>query len=482
MKKVKNYINGEWVESKSTRVEDIYDPGKGEIIAQVPLSTEEEVDDAVQAANEAFQEWRETPPLTRMRYMFDLKELLEDSFEEISRICSTEHGKILDESRGEVRRGIENVEAAASIPFLMMGYNLEDVAQGIDEEAIRQPIGTFAAICPFNFPAMIPLWFLPYAVATGNTFVVKSSRQVPLTLEKIFEAIDEVGFPDGVVNMVNGSRDSVGRILTHPGISGVSVVGSTPSAKYIYETCAKHGKRVQAQGGAHNCLLVTPDADLEKSIPNMLTSAYGTAGQRCLAGSIVLAMGDVYEKVRDMMVEGAKAIKVGYGLDEGSQMGPLISDKSLKTMYGYIETSVKEGAKLLVDGRGVKVEGYPNGYYLGPTLFDDVTMDMTLMNEETFGPLLGIMRVKDFDEAIEVINASTFGNAASIFTTSGKYAREFKYRVRAGNIGINIGIAAPVAYFPFAGMKDSFFGDLHGQGLDAINFYTDRKVVISRWF
>jgi malonate-semialdehyde dehydrogenase (acetylating)/methylmalonate-semialdehyde dehydrogenase len=417
-----------------------------------------------------------------MRYMFELKELLEESFEEISRICSMEHGKILDESRGEVRRGIENVEAAASIPFLMMGYNLEDVAQGIDEEAIRQPIGTFAAICPFNFPAMIPLWFLPYAVATGNTFIVKSSRQVPLSLEKIFEAIDEVGFPDGVINLVNGSRDSVGKILTHPGIAGVSIVGSTPAAKFVYETCARHGKRVQAQGGAHNCLLVTPDADLERSIPNMLTSAYGTAGQRCLAGSIVLAMGDVYEKVRDMMVEGAKAIKVGYGLDEGSHMGPLISDTALETMHGYIETSIKEGATVLVDGRGVKVKGYPNGYYLGPTLFDDVTMDMTIMKEETFGPLLGIMRVKDFEEAVEVINASTFGNAASIFTTSGKYAREFKYHVRAGNIGINIGIAAPVAYFPFAGMKDSFFGDLHGQGLDAINFYTDRKVVISRWF
>jgi malonate-semialdehyde dehydrogenase (acetylating)/methylmalonate-semialdehyde dehydrogenase len=407
---------------------------------------------------------------------------LEERFEDLARVIVQEHGKILDEARGEVRRGIENVEVAAGVPSMMMGYNMEDVSQGIDEDCVYQPAGVFCCVAPFNFPNMVPLWFMPYAVACGNTYIVKPSEQCPMSQNLLYEILDEIDFPPGVVNLVNGDKRVVDALLEHPDLVGVSFVGSTPVGKYLYAKAAQHGKRAQVQAGAKNCLVVMPDAVLDQTIPSIMTSSFGTSGQRCLSGSLVVAVGEVYEPLKEKILEAASQIKVGNGLDETVQMGPVVSKKSLHRILGYIEKGLEEGAKLLLDGRGLKVENCPEGNFLGPTIFSDVNIEMSIAQDEIFGPVLGVIRVDSFDEALDVIHKSPYGNAASLFTTSGKWAREFKYRVQAGNIGINIGIAAPIASFPFSGMKDSFFGDLHGQGRDAIEFFTERKVVISRWF
>jgi len=482
IKNLMNYIDGEWVESQSKELLEVRNPATDEVIAHVPLSTAEEVGETARAAQEAFQDWRETTPYTRARYMFRLKNLMEERFEDLAQIIVREHGKIIDEARGEIRRGIENVEVAAGVPSLMMGYNMEDVSQGIDEDCVYQPVGVFCCVTPFNFPSMVPLWFLPYAVACGNTYIVKPSELCPMSQNILFELFDEVDFPPGVVNMVHGDKRAVDALLDHPDVRGFSFVGSTPVGKYIYARAAANGKRAQCQAGAKNCLVVMPDAVLDKTVPSIMSSVFGTAGQRCLAGALVIAVGDVYESLKDKLLESAARIKVGDGLDETVQMGPVVSQKSLDRILGYVEKGIEEGATLLLDGRDIQVEGYPNGYFIGPTIFTDVTSDMVIAREEIFGPVLGVIRVDDFDEALDVIHDSPYGNAASLFTSSGKWAREFKYRVQAGNLGINIGIAAPIASFPFSGMKDSFFGDLHGQGRDAIEFFTDRKVVISRWF
>ena len=479
--KVRNYVNGQWIESTSTQTLDVVNPATAEAIAQVPLSTSEDVKAAVIAARGAFKEWRETPPLSRARYMFKLKDLMEQHFEELARVLVQEEGKTIDESRGEIRRGIENVEVAAGIPSLMMGYNLEDVSSGIDEEAVIQPLGVFCCVAPFNFPSMVSLWFMPYAVATGNTYIVKPSEQVPLSQNKLFELIDEAGFPPGVVNLVNGAKETVDALLEHPDIRGVSFVGSTRTGKYIYGRATENGKRAQCQCGAKNFIVVMPDADLDRAIPGLMTSFYGCAGERCLSGSVLVPVGEVYESLRDRFVAAASKLKVGYGLDESTQMGPVISKRHMERVLGYIDQGVREGAKLLLDGRKVRVDDYPNGFFIGPTVFDEVRPDMTIAKEEIFGPVTSIVRAKSLDEAVDIIHASPYGNAASVFTGSGKVARQFKYRVQCGNIGINIGINAPMAFFPFSGWKESFFGDLHGQGRDAVTFFTDRKIVISRW-
>lgn len=482
VKRTKNYINGEWVASKSERILEITNPATGEVLAEEVLSTPADVDEAVAAAKEAFWEWRETPPYTRARYMFRLKDALEERFEEIARMVTMENGKNIDEARGEVRRAIENVEVACGIPSLITGYNLEDVATGMDEDCIRQPLGVFCSINPFNFPAMVPMWFIPYALACGNTYVVKPSRQTPLSMNMMMDVFDEAGFPPGVINLVNGTHDVTDALLTHPDVKGVSFVGSTPAGLHVYKTACAHGKRAQCQGGAKNSLVVMPDADLPGTIGAIMTSSFGCAGQRCLAGSVVLAVGDIYEPLKKGIVDAAKGIRVGYGLDEGVQMGPVISAAAKKKIIEYIGIGVQEGAELLLDGRGIQVEGYPHGHFVGPTVFDKVSPEMRIVQEEIFGPVIGIMQVGSFEESLHIIEDNPFGNAASIFTQSGKWAREFKYRVPCGNVGINVGIAAPIASFPFAGMKDSFFGDLHGQGQDGIRFFTDSKVVISRWF
>ncbi len=479
--KLRNYIEGEWRESASQRELDVRSPATDGVIGRVPLSTAGEVEDAIRAAAGAFQDWRETPPVTRVQYLFELKQLMETSFEDLARTITQEEGKTLDEARGEMRRTIENVEVAAGIPSLMMGYNAEDVARGIDEEVCRQPLGVFAVIAPFNFPAMVPWWFAPTAIATGNTYIVKPSEQVPISQSKIFELLHELDLPPGVINLVNGDREAVEVLLQSPEVVGISSVTSSPIARAIYSAAAATGKRVQCQAGAKNFIVVMPDADLDRTIPGLITSFFGCAGERCLAGAVLLAVGDIYESLKERFVEAAGRLKVGNPLDESVQMGPVISREHKGKVLDYIEQGLEEGAKLLLDGRDIGVEGCENGYFIAPTVFDEVAPDMAIAREEIFGPVPCIMRAEDLDEAIRIIEANPYGNAASIFTASGGAARSFKYRVRCGNIGINIGIAAPMAFFPFGGRRDSFFGDLHGQGLDAVDFFTEKKVVISRW-
>jgi malonate-semialdehyde dehydrogenase (acetylating)/methylmalonate-semialdehyde dehydrogenase len=478
---LKNYINGQWQISSSDKTSDVWCPATGEKIARVPHSTAEELDTAVQAAKAAFWDWRCTPPLTRARYLFRLKELFEENFEDISRIVVTEEGKTIDEARGEVRRMIENTEHATAVTSLMTGYCLEDVAKDIDCYAERQPLGVFACIAPFNFPAMVPWWFLPYAIVTGNTYIVKPSGQVPMTQTRIFEIMDELGLPEGVVNMVHGSRDVVNAMLMHPDIKGISFVGQTSTARYVYKVCGETGKRVQALGGAKNSIVVMPDADLDKAMPSLITSFYGCAGERCLSGATLVAVGDVYETLKAKFVAASRSLCVGNGLDERTQMGPLISAQHKERVLGYIERGIAEGARLILDGRSIKVEGHPHGFFLGPTIFDEVTPDMAIAKEEIFGPVVSLMRVKDLDEAIDWINKSEYGNAACLYTSSGKAVREFKYRVIPSMVGINLGIAAPMSFFPFGGIQNSFFGDLKGHGREIFQFFTDTKVVITRW-
>jgi len=479
---IKNYVDGEWVAPDTDRYLDIINPATAKSIGKVPMSTKADVDKAIQAAQDAFWDWRSTPPIVRSRYLFKMKEILEKHFEEIARITVQEHGKAIDEARGEVRRSIENIETAAGVTSLMMGYNLEDgAARNIDETAIRQPLGVFAAVSPFNFPGMVPFWFWPYAIATGNTFLIKVSEQTPLTLMRTYEVLEDAGLPEGVLSLIHGDKEAVDAILDSPLIKGVTFVGSTPVGKYIYERCGATGKRCIAQAGAKNFLTVMPDAEIDRSISNMMASFFGNAGQRCLAGANLLAVGDIYEEIKDKFVAAAAKLKVGPGLDESVNVGPVITAKSVERIHNYIDMAVSQGAKILLDGRGVKVPGYEDGYFVGPTVLDNCNPEMTHCQEEIFGPVASIIRVKDLEEAIKLTNASKFGNAASIYTQSGRTARTFWYKVQAGNIGVNIGIAAAMAYFPFAGQKDSFFGSLHGQGKDAVQFFTDTKVVITRW-
>lgn len=480
-KTIKNYINGEWVESVSSDLIPVHDPATCELLANCPDSTAEDIDLAVKAAKGAFDEWRSTPILSRAQYMHHFKVLVEENFEDISKILVQEHGKAIDESRGEVRRAIENIDFAMSVPVLMRSDGLEDISSGIDETTLRQPAGVFAAITPFNFPFMVPLWFLPTAIACGNTFILKPSPQTPLSTEILFEMLDELDLPEGVVNLVNGGVPSATALMEHPDITGISFVGSSPIAKIIYETCTRNGKRVQAQGGAKNYIAVMPDADMEASVKNILGAAYGCAGQRCLAAGVAIAVGDAYDQLKDELTKQVQNLTVGYGLDETSQMGTVISDAAKQRIESMIQQGIDDGAELVIDGRNFDVEGYEKGAWVGPTLLADVKPNTTMATEEVFGPVLSLMKADSYEQAVEIINASHYGNAASIFTNNGKHARDFKYSVNAGNIGVNIGVAAPSASFPFGGQKDSFFGDLHGQGMDSIEFYTERKIIIERW-
>jgi malonate-semialdehyde dehydrogenase (acetylating) / methylmalonate-semialdehyde dehydrogenase len=479
---MKNFINGEWVTSNALDFGEIWNPAKGEKIARVAYGTADDVDQAVKAAKQAFLEWRKTPPLNRARYLFRLKDAFEDNFEEIARTLTTEQGKVIDEARGEVRRMIENVEHATGVTTLMTGYTLEDIARGIDCYGHRQPMGVFAAIVPYNFPGMVPWWFMPYALVSGNTFIVKPSEQVPMTQTKIFEIVEEVGFPEGVVNMVHGSRDVVNALLDHPDIEGISFVGSTPTAKYIYERCGATGKRVQALGGAKNIVAVMPDANLDEAMPSLITSFFGCAGQRCLSGSLLVPVGDIAETLTERFVAAAKAMKVGDGLDEQTAMGPVAGPQHRERVLGYIEKGIAEGARLLLDGRGYQVAELPNGFFVGPTIFDQVEPEMAIASQEIFGPVVSIVKRADLDEVIDLVNTRQYANASCIYTQSGAAAREFKYRVKPSMIGINIGIAAPMSFFPFGGAGNSMFGDIKGHGQEIFQFFTDTKVVIQRWF
>ena len=479
---MKNYINGDWVDSNTTTFGDVWNPAKGEKIAQVPYGTKEDVDAAVKAAKEAYWEWRTTPPLSRARYLFRLKDAFEENFEEIAEVLTTEQGKAIDESRGEVRRMIENIEHATGVTTLMCGYTLEDIAKDIDCYGHRQPMGVFAAIVPYNFPGMVAWWFLPYALVTGNTYIVKPSEQVPMTQTKIFEIMEEIGLPEGVVNMVHGAHDVVNGLLDHPDIEGISFVGASPTAKYIYQRCGDTGKRVQALGGAKNIVAIMPDADLEQGMPSLTTSFFGCAGQRCLSGSVLVPVGDIADELVEKFVTAAKGINVGNGLDEQTFMGPVISAAHKQRVLDYIEKGIQEGAKLILDGRDFQVDGYPNGFFVGPTIFDNVTPDMTIASEEIFGPVVSIVRAKNLDEVIDLVNTRNYANASCLYTSSGAAAREFKYRVKPSMVGINIGIAAPMSFFPFGGAGNSMFGDTKGHGQEIFNFFTDTKVVIERWF
>jgi len=477
-----NFVGGSWVPSRASTFLDVHNPATGEVIARTPLSTPGDLDAAVAAAERAFPQWRDTPATVRARAMFRFRELLNESFEEIARTVTREHGKTLDESRGSVRRGIECVEAACAAPSLMMGLGQENIAAGIDCQVIRQPLGVCAAIAPFNFPAMVPLWFLPFAVATGNTFIVKPSEQVPLTQRLMVSLLERCGLPPGVVNLVNGGREVVEAICDHPGIRAVSFVGSTAVARAVYRRATQAGKRVQALGGAKNFIVVMPDADLDRAMAVITESFYGCAGERCLAGSVLVPVGSVHAEARDRLAESARSLRVGDGMEPGVAMGPLISAGHRDRVLRYIETGVAEGARLVVDGRRNPVTDRPNGYFLGPTLFDGVAPGMAIGREEIFGPVASITPVKTLDEAVAVMHAHPNANATSIFTSSGKAAREYARLATASMVGVNIGVAAPMAQFPFGGARDSFFGDLKAHGRDAYEFYTDKKVVMTRWF
>ena len=476
-----DFVGGKWVDSRATLHVDVFNPATGAVIARAPLGTRADVDAAVAAAKAAFPAWRATPVVERARTMFAFKNRLDAHFEELCRIVTTEHGKTLDEARGSVRRGIEAVEVACGMPSMMMGYGLEDIARGMDCDVHRQPLGVFAAIAPFNFPAMVPLWFLPFAVATGNTFVVKPSELVPLSQKRMHELLSEC-VPPGVVNLVNGGVDVVNGLCEHPDVKGVSFVGSTPVAKHVYRTATHAGKRVQALGGAKNFIVVMPDANLDRSIGVVSESCYGCAGERCLAGSVLVPVGDAHRLARDRMVEAARALRVGDGMEPGVTMGPVISARHRERVVGYVGKGVAEGAQLLLDGRNLRVPGREEGFFLGPTVFDGVAPTMVIGREEIFGPVASITPVRSLEEAIAVMHAHPNANATSIFTSSGKAAREFARLATASMVGVNIGVAAPMAYFPFGGARDSFFGDLKVHGRDAFEFYTDKKVVISRWF
>ena len=477
---LENYIGGKWVPSSSEEVHGVIDPATGDVLAEVPFSAQADLDAAVQAARAALPVWRDVSTIARGRVMFELRQKLVEKRGDLARAVTQEMGKTLPDADAEVGRMIEMVEAAAAIPTTMQGRVLEDVARGVDAETIRQPVGVCAAIAPFNFPAMVPFWFLPFAIACGNTFVLKPSEQVPLTQTLAFEILDGLDLPPGVVNLVNGSREVVEGILEHPGIDAVSFVGSAPVARIVYERAAATGKRVQALGGAKNHMVVCPDAVVEPTVNALIGSGFGAAGQRCMAGSVIVTVGDAHEKVIPALVEAASALELGNGLEEGIDVGPVISPEACERITGWIDRAIEDGAEAVLDGRNPF--GDSAGAWVGPTILDRVEPGMPIVSEEVFGPVLAVVRAESLDEAIDLVNASPFGNGVSIFTESGAAVRKFRHDIEVGMIGVNIGVAAPVAFFPFSGWKASFLGDLHAHGPDAVEFFTRKKTVTSRYF
>lgn len=475
-----NYIDGAWTPSNASESVEVLNPATQEIIGSVPVSPATEVDLAAASAARALPDWQRTPSVERVQHLFKLKGLLEEHIDEIARTITLECGKTFGEARAEMQRAIENVDNACGIPTLMQGDFTEDIARGIDEIMIRQPVGVCACICPFNFPGMIPFWFLPYALACGNTYIVKPSERVPMTMNFVFKLIHQAGFPKGVVNLVHGGRDTVEAILDHPTIRAISFVGSTPVAKAVYARAAAQGKRAQCQGGAKNPVVILPDADAEMTTRILADSAFGCAGQRCLAASLAITVGDD-KSVREAILDTASSRKVGFGLDEGVEMGPVITAQSKERITGLVGKAADSGAKVAVDGRSRKVEGFEAGNFVFPTVLDGLTPESDAARTEIFGPVLGLMHADSVDDAITAINASPYGNMACLFTSDGRAARKFRSEVQAGNIGINVGVAAPMASFPFSGWKESFFGDLHGQARHAVEFFTQTKVVVERW-
>jgi malonate-semialdehyde dehydrogenase (acetylating) / methylmalonate-semialdehyde dehydrogenase len=478
-KTLDNYVGGAWT-PVSADTEPVLNPATGEVLARVPFSGSDELDRAVSAAREALPAWRAVSVIERARRLFALREGLDARREELARSVTAEMGKTIGDARAEVARMIEMVECACAIPTTMQGRAIEDVARGVDCETLRQPVGVCAAIVPFNFPAMVPFWFLPFAIGCGNSFVLKPSEQVPMTQQIAFEVLDGIGLPPGVVNLVNGGREVVESILEHPGIDAVSFVGSAPVARLVYEHAARAGKRVQALGGAKNHMVVMPDAVIDRTVEGIVGSAFGAAGQRCMAGSVLVTVGEATERLLPALAERTRELRLGDGGDEGTDVGPVVSGSARERIVAAIEGGLEAGAEALVDGREVTVDG--SGYYVGPTILAGATPEMAIASEEIFGPVLTVIAVETLDEAIAAVSASRFGNGVSIFTESAAAVRRFRHRVEAGMVGVNIGVAAPVAFFPFSGWKDSFLGDLHAHGPDAVEFFTRKKTVTSRFF
>jgi len=478
---LKNYINGEWIESRSSSFIDVVNPADGNILAKVPAGSGHDVALAVEKACESYLSWKDIPATQRIQYLFRMKQVLEKNAGEIAEICTKECGKTLAESKAEIVRAVENIEVACGIPKLLQSEFSEDITKGLDEFFIRQPLGVGACIAPFNFPVMIAFWFMPYAIACGNTYIVKPSEKVPGTMTRIFELFEDLELPPGVLNMVHGGKETVDGILKHPGIPAISFVGSTPVAKYIYQTGVANCKRIQAQGGAKNPVVVMPDADHETTVKIIADSALGCAGQRCLAASLIILVGSAAETFTEEIIAASAAKKTGNGLTPGVEMGPVITKESKNRINKLIQNGLDDGASMLLDGRNIHVPGCENGNFIGPTILGNVSPDSEIFNTEIFGPVLCIINIESLEDAIKLINMSRYGNSACIFTRSGAAARKFRHDTLAGNIGINIGIAAPMAFFPFSGWKESFFGDLHGQSFHAVEFYTQTKVVIERW-
>jgi len=483
MEILKNYINGSWTESREQQTANVVNPANQEILAKVPLgeNTVADVNSAVAAAAEALKEWRDTPVMKRVQPLYKMKQLLEENIDEITKLITLECGKTFIESKAEMQRAIENVETACGTPILMQSEFSENVAPGIDEFMIRQAVGVCAIISPFNFPGMIPFWFLPYAIACGNSVVVKPSEKVPLTMMKVFELIDKLDIPKGLINLVHGGKPTVDGLLDHPEVKAISFVGSTNVARYIYQRGAANGKRVQAQGGAKNPVIVMPDADIEMAARIVADSVYGCAGQRCLAASNIITVADNDGFITEALIEAAKSKTTGFGLNDGIEMGPVITPESKARVESLIDKGVSEGANLLLDGRNANIAGYEKGNFIKPTILENVAIGGEVIKTEIFGPVMSLLHMKTIEEAIDFVNSNTYGNMACLFTSSGLNARTFRNRANAGNIGINIGVAAPLAQFPFSGWNNSFFGDLHGQGRQAIEFFTQTKVVIERW-
>ncbi len=476
---LENFVDGRWSASGASTHLDVTNPATGEVLARVPLSGRDEVEAAVAAARAALPAWRATPVIRRARFMFALRQALEERAGELAESVTREMGKTIADARAEVDRAIEMVEAACAMPQTMQGRSLESVATNVDCETIRQPVGVCAAITPFNFPAMVPMWFLPFAIAAGNTFILKPSEQTPITQSIVFEILAELELPAGVANLVNGGREVVEAILDSPGIDAVSFVGSAKVARLVYERAAATGKRVQALGGAKNHMVVMADAVIEKTAENVIASAFGAAGQRCMAGSVLVAVGDAWERLRPVLVERAGALTVGDGSDPSVQIGPVISQAAASRIAGEVTDAIADGARLALDGRGAGASG---DAYVGPTILEGVSPEARAAREEIFGPVLCVIEVGTLEEAIAVVNASPYGNGTSIFTESGAAARRYRSEVEVGMVGVNVGVAAPVAFFPFSGWKGSFFGDLHAHGQDAVEFFTRKKTITTRWF
>jgi len=478
---LKNFINGKWVESTAEKTEVVPNPATGEPLAYVPISNQDDLKQAVEAAKEAFPAWSKTAVPKRARILFKYQQLLVEHWEELARLVTQENGKSYGEAYGEVQRGIECVEFAAGAPTLMMGKQLPTIATNIESGMYRYPLGVVGGITPFNFPMMVPCWMFPLAIACGNTFVLKPSERTPMLANRLAELFKEAGLPDGVLNIVHGAHDVVNGLLAHPDVKAISFVGSQPVAEYVYKTAASHGKRVQALAGAKNHSIVMPDADLDLAVKEIINAAYGSAGERCMATSVVVAVGEIADPLVEKLVEAAEKISIGNGLDEGVFLGPVIRDEHKKRTENYIQIGEKEGAKLIRDGRKDPEAQQEDGYFLGPTIFDHVTTDMTIWKEEIFAPVLSIVRVATLDEAIQLANESEFANGACIYTKDGSNVRKFREEIDAGMLGVNLGVPAPMAFFPFSGWKHSFYGDLHANGMDGVEFYTRKKMVTARW-